>query len=472
MKKGSRTCIPLASFSEGRDENNLAEFPIALLSDAAAPNQKTIEFEDTLEDFGTGRTIVRRVCITGSDKFGLPTAKDEQVLMGLIQLTKIANNFTEPEVGFVKRDIIEILGWENRGWSYDRVEESLHRWKGVSIHYWNAWRDNASGTWRDSAAVGVIDYFTLSDGRFRIASDGEPTGNGQSVFCWNKLFFESFQSGYLKKLDFATYRNLRGAAAKRAYRFLDKRFFHKQHWQFDLRQFACEKLGFSRAYTTGQLKERVRPVLGELEEIGFIEPHSLKKERPKIWTLAVTKKESATTIPEQSQVESNTVARELVARGVNRKVATKLCQCYSPTLIESKIAVFEWLLAQNDKRTPKRPAGFLVDSIRSDYPPPADYLKAISRKPSVEREKRAPSNPTKQVQIKPKDNIERYLDKLAEAESEQLLVEALDGASRVERSSLLRLRQQGSSLYREVRRNVLRKHITATAQTAINAMES
>ena len=145
MKKDKRGSAALAEFTDGRDENNLAEFPISLLSDAAQAGQKTIEFEDTLDDWETGKTIVRRVCITGSDKFGLPTAKDDEVLLALIQLTKIANDFTSPEVWFVKRDVLEILGWRNRGWAYDRVEEALHRLKGTSIHYWNSWRDQAPG---------------------------------------------------------------------------------------------------------------------------------------------------------------------------------------------------------------------------------------------------------------------------------------------------------------------------------------
>jgi hypothetical protein len=132
-RKGA-SAVALEEFRNGRDENNLAEFPLALLTDTVPEGQKTIEFQDSIRDWKTGQVINRRVCITGSDKFGLPTAKDEDVLLGLLQLTKIANDFTSPEVWFTKHQIIKLLGWENRGWAYDRVEESLHRWKGVSVH--------------------------------------------------------------------------------------------------------------------------------------------------------------------------------------------------------------------------------------------------------------------------------------------------------------------------------------------------
>lgn len=82
-KRDKPTRTGLDQFSDGRDENNLAEFPIALLSDSAPAEQKTIEFSDTLHDWKTNKIITRRVSITGSDKFGLPTAKDEEVLLAL-----------------------------------------------------------------------------------------------------------------------------------------------------------------------------------------------------------------------------------------------------------------------------------------------------------------------------------------------------------------------------------------------------
>ena len=207
LKRGSRkreakNPLDLRAFVDGRDENNLAEFPIAALADSVPKGQKTLEFEDIFKDWSTGKEIVRRVCVTGNDKFGLPTAKDEDVLLALLQLTKLANNFSVPEVSFSKHQVIEILGWENRGWAYDRIEESLHRWKGVSIHYWNAWRDNARKAWCDSAAIGVIDYFSFSDGRRRkSAAGGAP---GMSCFSGAKCSLSPFTQATSRSLTLAS----------------------------------------------------------------------------------------------------------------------------------------------------------------------------------------------------------------------------------------------------------------------------
>ena len=360
-KKERRTASsasPLREFRKGRDENNLAEFPLALLTDTAPADVKTIEFEDTLKDWKTGKRITRRVCVTGSDKFGLPTAKDEDVLLALVQLTQIVNNFTDSEVHFTKHQVIELLGWKNRGWAYDRVEESLHRWKDVSIHYWNAWRDNAKGTWRNSEAIGVIEYFSLTDGRRK--GSGASCRDSLSRFIWNRILFESFQAGYLKPLDFSVYRSLERPAARRAYRFLDKRFWHQGEWEFDLRTFACEKLGLSRAYDTGQLKERLRPALGELENIGFIEPVQYRKEKPKKWKIAISKKRAEKTAKDEDSTSADvpSLCAELTRREINAATAKEIVELFPADRIQEKLALFDWLVSRNDKRISKNAPGW------------------------------------------------------------------------------------------------------------------
>ena len=61
----------------GKDELNLAEFPLCALGDRRDPTQKTLLFEDTIWD-GT-RHVPRQLTITGSDAYGLPTALDDEV---------------------------------------------------------------------------------------------------------------------------------------------------------------------------------------------------------------------------------------------------------------------------------------------------------------------------------------------------------------------------------------------------------
>ena len=82
-----------------KDELNLAEFPIAALTDRVPDGQTTLVFEDKLERRDSP-PIVRRLTIMGTHKHGLPTSLDDEVLVGLIQLTKRRSNFTDPKVQF------------------------------------------------------------------------------------------------------------------------------------------------------------------------------------------------------------------------------------------------------------------------------------------------------------------------------------------------------------------------------------
>src|ERR1700754_620370 len=70
-----------------KDELNLAEFPIAALTDRVPNGQTTLVFEDKLEQ-KDGPPIIRRLTIMAPSKHGLPTAVDDEVMVGLIQLTK------------------------------------------------------------------------------------------------------------------------------------------------------------------------------------------------------------------------------------------------------------------------------------------------------------------------------------------------------------------------------------------------
>src|SRR5947209_11049856 len=150
-----------ASDSGWKDELNLAEFPIAALTDRLPDGQTTLVFEDKLERRDSP-PIVRRLTIMGTPKHGLPTSLDDEVLVGLIQLTKRRSNFTDPRVTFSRYELIELLGWPQSGHSYRRIEEALHRWVGVVLMYENAWWDNTAKSWVDES-FHILDNVTLYD---------------------------------------------------------------------------------------------------------------------------------------------------------------------------------------------------------------------------------------------------------------------------------------------------------------------
>src|SRR5438128_1634185 len=123
---------------ESRDEMNLAEIPMALLSHRVEPGQKTITFTDTINIGGKPRE--RIVTVTGSDKWGLPTATDHDVVAGLLLLS-YEQGFMSSTVKFTPYSFIQKLGWSDKGQSYHRLKETLDRLTGVTIQT-DGWCDN------------------------------------------------------------------------------------------------------------------------------------------------------------------------------------------------------------------------------------------------------------------------------------------------------------------------------------------
>jgi hypothetical protein len=376
-----------------KDELNLAEFPIAALTDRLPDGQTTLVFEDRIEQ-KEGPPIVRRLTITAPPKHGLPAAIDDEVIVGLIQLTKRRNNFTDPKVSFSRYELIDLLGWPQTGPSYRRVEEALHRWVGVVLMYENAWWDNAAKSWVDEN-FHILDNVTLYDReRRRPAGKGASRGGRRgkkggadplplSSFRWNEVIFRSFQSGNLKQLDLEFYLQLRLPTTKRMFRFLDKRFYRRERLDFDLRTLACEHIGLSRSYKPTELKRKLRPALEELEALGFLEP--LGEEERYSWQakgcwrillIRGPRVRAEAAEPAASADEAAALVADLTARGVTPRVATELVESHPASRVRTKLEVFDWLVKNEDKRVGKNPAGYLVASIRADYQAPGDFQPA------------------------------------------------------------------------------------------------
>jgi hypothetical protein len=426
-----------------KDELNLAEFPIAALTDRVPDGQLTLVFEDKLERRDSP-PIVRRLTIMGTPKHGLPTSLDDEVIVGLIQMTKRRSNFTDPKVTFSRYELIELLGWPQSGHSYRRIEEALHRWVGVVLMYENAWWDNNAKSWVDEN-FHVLDNVTLYDRERRKPGKGKPGAKGPppkrsrkvgaegdplpfSSFKWNDVIFQSFQSGNLKQLDLEFYLSLRLPTTKRMFRFLDKRFYRRTQLDFDLRTLACEHIGLSRSYAPTELKRRLKPALEELEGLGFLEPLDADERYSYVargsWRIILIRGQAAQGEPSPSP-EASDLIEALKARGVTPKTAAALVESHPVARVRTKVEVFDWLMKNGDKRVGKNPAGYLVASIRSDYKPPGEFARAGAKARAAETAEAAAED-DRESRRKAKDQAERERereaglrerwDKLAEAE--------------------------------------------------------
>lgn len=377
----------------GRDELNLAEFPITLLAGRVPDGCKTLVFQDEIKDQATSKPVARKLTITGSDHYGLPTAADDEILVALIQLTKLANNFSDRVVQFTRYELLSLLGWRDEGRSYQRIEDSLKRWMGVTLYYDKAWWDKKTRSWV-SESFHILDNLSLfdQDEMRKLRAQGRDP-HALSSFSWNEVIFKSFRSENLKRLDADLYFSLESAISKRMYRFLDKRFYHKPSWEFDLKEFAFEHIGLSRSYDdNGKIKEKLRPAIEELTAVGFLLPLPESERYVKIgrgsWKVLVSQnaideelldaeglpliaRDDPAIAPPQATVAplpfaAQALVDSLISRGIASETARDLVlECPADIIEQCMIAHEKSTRAVKASHPRRNPVGRLVSTIRT-----------------------------------------------------------------------------------------------------------
>jgi hypothetical protein len=384
--------VRAVSLSISRDEMNLAEFPLTVLSKRADPSVKTLEFSDTVKG-KNGDVINRSWIITGADKFGLPTSSDDEVLLGLLKLTA-DDGLRNRKIHFTRYELLKILRWTTEGRSYARLQNALDRLSGVRIKASNAFYDNESKA-HSTRNFGIIDAYEINDGR-----DTRP-----SFFTWSEVLFKSFQVGFIKKLDLEFYLDLQSAVSKRLYRYLDKHFWYRSKIQVNLFILAHEKIGVSRNYVyASSLRQQLEPALDELKEKGMLSSYDFvgKGKNTEIIMHAATAPRrtlptaganadgaqgvnSAAGYPEANssdatlQSEDALVCR-LTSRGIMERQARRLVDGQSDDVRQRMGAIIEYfdsLVASSSHLVSKSPAGFLYRAIEK----PLDFKLPNERSP-------------------------------------------------------------------------------------------
>ena len=469
---GKRKCIELESMragnGDGRDELNLAEFPLCALAHRLPAERKTLRFEDRIWDKGRGEHVTRQLTVTGSDAFGLPTALDDEVLLGLIQLSR-QHGFADRKVSFTRYQLIRLLGWRDDTKTYDRLEESLNRWTGVTLYYRNAWWDKRRGCWVDEK-FHVIDNVWLCH-RHETRPDVGP-GAPQSAFVWNEVLFRSFQGGNLKAIDFEFFRGLQSAIAKRLYRFLDKRFFHRRRWEFDLKELSWNHVGLSRGYDAASLKRKLRVGIVELERAGYLEPmpdpERFRKVCSGTWEVSFTKAESRAVaeVVDSAEPTPSPLVSALMDRGVGVKAAEATVRKYPAEEVRTQVEVLDWLVARKDTKVSRNPPGFLLSAIHGSYATPPGFVGSAEKarreqenrtrlELAAQRQNRREEREQRREQ-KRQQAVAQFLEQLPSDERFQLEHQAVMSAPPLQRSLI----EQGGSLSEAARRLAIDNHVS------------
>jgi hypothetical protein len=291
------TAQPEKRYQDGRDELNLADFPISVLQrqqplDENGVKLDTAIYQSSRYDPDSRRRQQQRVILETSSRHGLPTPADENVILALLYVAKHAHDFSDPVVRFSPRQLFHIMGWAPNSRSYDRLRDVLRRLKSLVIRYENSWWDIAGRGYEAEVATGIISEYEL--GR-QVAGRKKGAKAPSCWVSWTPHFQKSLSNGNLKKLDLDRLFSLRLPTSQRMYRFLDKRFYPPQApppVEMDLQDFACGHIGLAPVANVAELKRRLAPAIAELENIGFIAKthpeERYQKVRPGVWRIRFT----------------------------------------------------------------------------------------------------------------------------------------------------------------------------------------
>jgi len=423
----------------GKDEMNLVEFPITLLAKRHSSQSNTIEFTDIIEG-EDGKPVKREWIVTGSDKYGLPLAQDNDVLLALMAIGK-ESNFSSSTIYFSRYRLCKIMGWAtNKGPNYERIEDAMKRFHGMRIYAKNSFWDNEKKRYV-TVAFGIIDSYALYDSHKPAGQPGLPF----SSVDINKYLYQSIQAGYIKSLDMKTYFGLESAITKRLYRYLDKKAYGKKKFEIGLFTLAYAHLGFNEeTYKhASNIKQKLTPAHEELIKAGFLKSAEYHKtadgtSEKVVYHFGQTREELAEGDPAGQAREVRSAAplpldAELLARlidmGVTRKVAEQILLEYSVEVVRAQVDALPHRKAED------APAA-LVSSIMNDWSLPAPYKKRKQRQAHAEAEKEEREQEERQKKER-RGRIEKYLSALADEERGELTMQARELA-----------RQEGGTFFR------------------------
>ena len=261
------------------------------------------------------------------------------------------------------------------------------------------------------------------------------------------------------------------------YRFLDKRFYHRGRWEFDLQTFACEHIGLSKNYSNSELKRKLLPAVRELEGRGFLTPlpeaERFRQVERGSWRAVFVKAQPHPRGSPSEEAGGDTLVRELVARGITRRSAQKLLARHPRGKVEEKIRLYDRLKAGGGGGAIRNRAGWLYAAIVNDYavPPEATPTRTSRGEGSATAAAGVATAPDATVARDAPDDetlaFESFWAALAAVEQEEFERQAVAEASPFHQKQYHAGLVGRGTLWAVTRRRVLQHHLARTRATAV-----
>lgn len=248
----------------GKDEMNLAEFPVVKLG--SRDKREVIVYEAWAQD-DNGERSLRKWEVRGAAGLGLPDEFGDRVLVGLMALTA-EQGFHSRKVIFSEYQLLKVLGLTDGKCNYQALEKVLKQLVGVTIYSQRAFWDNAKKRRITSQeAFHIVERFWLR--KWEEDVEKQNAESAQGYIIWSETFWQSFQAGYIKNLDLPFYLSLDNAIARRLYRFLDKWMHYRNECEIDIFDLVS-RLGMVRYAYPSEATKKLKPAFDELIRKGFL----------------------------------------------------------------------------------------------------------------------------------------------------------------------------------------------------------
>ena len=261
MKEADAQAALVTPIVLGKDEMNLAEYPLSILTHRVPRNRKTYSFTQRIIDH-QGTVIKQSWSVLGSDKYGLPTPYDDDVLIALLYCYK-EQKPQGKQIHFSLYKLCQVMQKALSKREYDRMRDSLNRLTSTTIVATNCFYDNLAKSW-------VSEAFHLFDG-YKLYQErkGRAASPHLSFVEMSQFFYRSVAvANYIKDLDLGIYYNLALPISKRLFRYLDKNRYKKRRYEETVMRMAY-KLPLTYAYPS-QVKQKLARAHEELLRHGYL----------------------------------------------------------------------------------------------------------------------------------------------------------------------------------------------------------
>jgi hypothetical protein len=329
-------CLPAVA---GRDYAALAVLPFTLALREPTKSHGPINADFTITVDGKPRRI--STTLIPGESGVLPVHADQMVHLALLQLA-IQRHDVRDTLVFRRMEVFSLLRWPNRGWSYDRLEQSLRRLAGLTIEIKSSLVSRDGREYHKSTHLShVIDSVYIGSGR-----------DAECRVRWGDLVLEAFRLGDFKSLDWDLIIALGNPLTAQLYRVIDRATLSGQtQWEIDWQSLAIA-LGMSAdgCARPARLRQRLEPHFETLKAHGVIEDVRYRRGGQFVFEVRNYLRARLRQVLEERFEVYGEAARQLLA-GYDEVQIMLQCDC----------------LYHGARPKPQSPGGYLVEAVRQGY---------------------------------------------------------------------------------------------------------